>query len=107
MLNYTLKSLYSRPGIIKSWSRRDNTPINSSHQQTSLLSSIKALNPFSDSGYVQLPTTESQSAFLPARNRREEEEAWFVCKLEFPSPVNLEDSLYKAVSFLACSELIC
>ncbi|RKF58931.1 Protein transport protein SFT2 [Erysiphe neolycopersici] len=59
------------------WSRRDNS-LSNAHQQTGLLSSIKAFNPFRDSGYVQLPTTETRGAFLPARNRREEEDAWFV-----------------------------
>jgi len=59
------------------WSRRDpDVPVNTA-QQTGLLSSIKSLNPFGDSGYVRLPTTESAGAPLPARNRREEEEAWF------------------------------
>jgi hypothetical protein len=62
------------------WSRRDtDIPVNTS-QQTGLLSSIKSLNPFGDSGYVRLPTTEGPGAPLPARNRREEEEAWFACK---------------------------
>jgi hypothetical protein len=62
------------------WSRRDpDVPVNTS-QQTGLLSSIKSLNPFGDSGYVRLPTTEGAGAPLPARNRREEEEAWFACE---------------------------
>jgi len=60
------------------WSRRDaDVPVNTA-QQTGLLSSIKSLNPFGDSGYVRLPTTEGAGAPLPARNRREEEDAWFV-----------------------------
>ncbi|KAH9216759.1 Got1/Sft2-like family-domain-containing protein [Leptodontidium sp. 2 PMI_412] len=59
------------------WSRREpDLPVNTS-QQTGLLSSIKSLNPFGDSGYVRLPTVEGSGAPLPARNRREEEEAWF------------------------------
>lgn len=59
------------------WSRRDpDVPVNTA-QQTGLLSSIKALNPFGDGGYVRLPTTEGSGAPLPARTRREEEEAWF------------------------------
>lgn len=57
------------------WSRRDE-PVNTS-QQTGLLSSIRSLNPFRDGGYVSLPTTESPGAPLPARTRREEDEAWF------------------------------
>lgn len=62
------------------WSRRDpDVPVNTA-QQTGLLSSIKSLNPFGDSGYVRLPTTEGAGAPLPARNRREEEEAWFACE---------------------------
>ncbi|TAQ87937.1 hypothetical protein B7494_g3742 [Chlorociboria aeruginascens] len=59
------------------WSRRDpDAPVNTA-QQTGLLSSIKSLNPFGNGGYVQLPTTEGPGAPLPARNRRDEEEAWF------------------------------
>ena len=59
------------------WSRRDqDIPVNTS-QQSGLLSSIKSLNPFGDSGYVRLPTTESAGAPLPAPSRREEEEGWF------------------------------
>jgi hypothetical protein len=60
------------------WSRRDpDLPVNTAQQTGGLLSSIKSLNPFGDSGYVRLPTTEGPGAPLPARNRREEEEAWF------------------------------
>ncbi|KEZ41802.1 hypothetical protein SAPIO_CDS6793 [Scedosporium apiospermum] len=59
------------------WSRRDpDIPVNTS-QQSGFLSSLKSLNPFRDGGYVQLPTTESSGAPLPAPNRREEEEGWF------------------------------
>lgn len=58
------------------WSRRADVPVNTS-QQSGLLSSIRSLNPFGDSGYVQLPTTEGAGAPLPARNRRDEEDAWF------------------------------
>ncbi|TGO11512.1 hypothetical protein BTUL_0108g00300 [Botrytis tulipae] len=60
------------------WSRRDpDLPVNTAHQTGGLLSSIKSLNPFGDSGYVRLPTTEGAGAPLPGRNRREEEEGWF------------------------------
>jgi hypothetical protein len=66
------------------WSRRDpDVPVNTA-QQTGLLSSIKSLNPFGDSGYVRLPTTEGAGAPLPARTRREEEEGWFACESAFP-----------------------
>jgi hypothetical protein len=58
------------------WSRRADIPVNTS-QQTGLLSSIKSLNPFSNEGYVRLPTTEGAGAPLPAPSRREEEEGWF------------------------------
>lgn len=59
------------------WSRRDpDVPVNTS-QQSGLLSSLSSLNPFRDRGYVQLPTTESSGAPLPAASRREEDEAWF------------------------------
>jgi hypothetical protein len=59
------------------WSRRDDVPVNTS-QQSGLLTSLSSLNPFSDRGYVQLPTTEGAGAPLPAPSRREEEESWFV-----------------------------
>lgn len=63
------------------WSRRgEDEPVNTS-QQSGLLSSIKSLNPFGDSGYVRLPTTEGAGAPLPAPSRREEEEGWFACEL--------------------------
>jgi len=63
------------------WSRREpDVPVNTA-QQTGLLSSIKSLNPFGDGGYVRLPTTEGAGAPLPARTRREEDEAWFACEL--------------------------
>jgi hypothetical protein len=57
------------------WSRREET-VNTS-QQSGLLSSIKSLNPFGNSGYVQLPVTEGSGAPLPAPSRREEEEGFF------------------------------
>lgn len=62
------------------WARRsDDEPVNTS-QQSGLLSSIKSLNPFGDSGYVRLPTSEGAGAPLPAPSRREEEEGWFACE---------------------------
>jgi hypothetical protein len=63
------------------WSRRDSdVPVNTAQQTGGLLSSIKSLNPFGDGGYVRLPTTEGAGAPLPARTRREEDEAWFACE---------------------------
>lgn len=68
------------------WSRRDpDLPVNTAQQTGGLLSSIKSLNPFGDSGYVRLPTTEGAGAPLPGRNRREEEEGWFACKSTSPT----------------------
>lgn len=61
------------------WSRRDNEPVTTT-PQTGLMSSIRSLNPFGDSGYVRLPTTEAPGAPLPAPTRREEEEGWFARK---------------------------
>ncbi|KXH42177.1 hypothetical protein CNYM01_12667 [Colletotrichum nymphaeae SA-01] len=58
------------------WSRRDqDLPVNTA-QQSGLMSSIKSLNPFGNSSYIQLPTTEGAGAPLPAANRREEEEGF-------------------------------
>ncbi|SZE99369.1 unnamed protein product [Blumeria hordei] len=58
------------------WSRRDDLPANTA-QRAGFLPTITSLNPFRNNDYVQLPTTEGTGAFLPARTRREEEEAWF------------------------------
>ncbi|CAK1356162.1 hypothetical protein CKM354_000415400 [Cercospora kikuchii] len=60
------------------WSRRAEEPVNTS-QQNPILGTLSKLNPFGSEGYVRLPTTEGEGpgAPLPARTRREEEEAWF------------------------------
>lgn len=68
------------------WSRRADVPVNTS-QQTGFFSSLRSLNPFGDGGYVSLPTTEGAGAPLPARSRREEDDAWFARKSSTPSPV--------------------
>lgn len=66
------------------WSRRDpDIPVNTSHQ-SGLFSSLSSLNPFQGRGYVQLPTTESSGAPLPAATRREEDEGWLTCKSPDP-----------------------
>ncbi|KAF6820383.1 hypothetical protein CPLU01_12777 [Colletotrichum plurivorum] len=58
------------------WSRREqDVPVNTA-QQSGLLSSIKSLNPFGNSSYIQLPITEGAGAPLPAATRREEEDGW-------------------------------
>lgn len=62
------------------WSRRDEVEPVTTTRPSGLLSSIQSLNPFKDSGYLQLPTAESSAAPLPAPNRREEEEGWLVCE---------------------------
>jgi len=86
------------------WSRRDpELPVNT--QQTSgLLSSIKSLNPFGDSGQVRLPVTEGPGAPLPARNRREEEEAWFACESKSMAFSSLSHLLtaHVAAIFVGC-----
>jgi hypothetical protein len=42
---------------------------------------IQNLNPFGGSGYISLPTSETNpGAPLPAPTRREEEEGWFARK---------------------------
>jgi len=60
------------------WSRRDpDIPVSTS-SSTPFLSRLQSLNPFSDGGYVRLPTTdEGPGAPLPAASRREEEEGFF------------------------------
>ncbi|CAK7263309.1 Protein transport protein sft2 [Sporothrix epigloea] len=60
------------------WSQRETDMPVSTSQRQGLLSSLQSWNPFGDSGYVRLPTTESSAAPLPAPSRREEEEGWFV-----------------------------
>lgn len=59
------------------WSRREE-PVNTS-TSSPLLSRLQSLNPFSDTGYVRLPTTNSDAmpTQLPARTRQEEEAGWF------------------------------
>lgn len=62
------------------WSRRDSDiPVNTT--SSPLLSRLQSLNPFSDGGYVRLPThNDGPGAPLPAPSRREEEEGFFACK---------------------------
>lgn len=60
------------------WNRRNDEPVNTAPQPSGILASIGNLNPFRDSGYVSLPTSEGPGAPLPAPTRREEEEGWFV-----------------------------
>lgn len=65
------------------WSRRDqDLPIQTGgSSNTTFLSRLQSYNPFSDGGYVQLPThNEAPGAPLPAPSRREEEEGFFACK---------------------------
>lgn len=63
------------------WSRRDADIPARTSSTTPILSKLQSLNPFSSSGYVRLPTAEDgPGAPLPARNRREEDEAWFARK---------------------------
>ncbi|KAL9582383.1 MAG: hypothetical protein Q9212_003325 [Teloschistes hypoglaucus] len=60
------------------WSRRDAEVPANTNTSTPILSKLQALNPFGDSGYVRLPTQETNpGAPLPAPSRREEEEGWF------------------------------
>lgn len=59
------------------WSRRDaDLPVRTS-STTPILAKIQSINPFGSNGYVRLPTDENPGAPLPARTRREEDEAWF------------------------------
>jgi len=62
------------------WSRRDDLPATTASSTTPILSKLQSLNPFSSGGYVSLPTDENPGAPLPARTRREEDEAWFACQ---------------------------
>ncbi|RYC62514.1 hypothetical protein CHU98_g3695 [Xylaria longipes] len=87
------------------WSRRDPDYPVSTSSQTGLLSSIKSLNPFGDRGYVQLPTTEGAGAPLPASNRRDEEEGWFV--RESPSLVYVIEPWQFQTSFERCAWWSC
>ncbi|KAK5134451.1 hypothetical protein LTR08_006498 [Meristemomyces frigidus] len=59
------------------WSRREQ-PANTS-EQNPILGTLQKFNPFGGEGNVRLPTREGEGpgAPLPARTRREEEEAWF------------------------------
>ncbi|KAL9086995.1 MAG: hypothetical protein Q9159_003889 [Coniocarpon cinnabarinum] len=60
------------------WNRRDpDLPVRTSASNSSTWSKLQTYNPFSNYGSLRLPTDESPGAPLPARNRREEEDAWF------------------------------
>lgn len=68
------------------WSRRDpDIPVNTgASSNTPFLSRLQSYNPFSEGGYVQLPThNEGPGAPLPAATRREEEEGFFACEFFF------------------------
>ena len=68
------------------WSRRDpDVPANTA--STPFLSTLQSWNPFSNEGFVRLPThsSEAPGAPLPAASRREEEEAFFARKSPHPS----------------------
>jgi len=61
------------------WSRREE-PVNTS-ASSPFLSRVQSMNPFSDRGYVQLPTSSSDPPpQLPAPTRQEEEAGWFACE---------------------------
>jgi len=59
------------------WSRREQPAANTANPNP-ILGRLQKLNPFSNEGYVRLPTHEGEApgAPLPARTRREEEEGW-------------------------------
>ena len=59
------------------WSRRDPDIPANTNASTPFLSRLQSYNPFGNSGYVSLPTSEGPGAPLPAPSRREEEEGWF------------------------------
>lgn len=62
------------------WSRANDEPVNTS-RPSGFFASVQNLNPFQNSGYLQLPTQEQPpGAPLPAPSRREEEEGWFIRK---------------------------
>jgi len=63
------------------WSRREQPAANTANPNP-ILGRLQKLNPFSNEGYVRLPTHEGEApgAPLPARTRREEEEGWLACK---------------------------
>ncbi|GAB7338987.1 hypothetical protein MBLNU457_5656t1 [Dothideomycetes sp. NU457] len=64
------------------WSRRDPAvPATTATSSTPFLGKLQSYNPFAN-GNIRLPLYENESAGapLPARTRREEEEAWFALK---------------------------
>ena len=67
------------------WSRRDpDIPVTTT-SSTPILSKLQSINPFSNAGYVRLPThNEGPGAPLPASNRKEEEEGFFTCESTLP-----------------------
>ncbi|EPS32089.1 hypothetical protein PDE_07048 [Penicillium oxalicum 114-2] len=88
------------------WSRRDpDYPVqtNTRGAQAPFLSRLQAFNPFSQGGYVQLPThNESVGAPLPAPSRREEEEGFFALSRWDRMLIFGACNLGAAVCFMIC-----
>lgn len=62
------------------WTRRDE-PV-TTNASSPFLARIQSLNPFSDQGYVRLPTSYSDPPpQLPAQTRQEEDAGYFACEL--------------------------
>ena len=60
------------------WSRRDPEPATTTAPPSSTAGGfLSRWNPFSQEGYLRLPTVEG--APLPAANRRDEEESFLAC----------------------------
>ena len=87
------------------WSRREQQPANT-NKQNPILGTLQKLNPFGSEGNVRLPTHEGEGpgAPLPARTRREEEEAWFARKSQ--TPTSTSESLRRRPS-IAGATCVC
>lgn len=88
------------------WSRRDPDIPANTNSSTPFLSMLQSYNPFGNSGYVSLPTTEGPGAPLPAPSRREEEEGWFACESSIPRfRLSFNSiSFHAQVAISACAE---
>ncbi|CAI7595937.1 unnamed protein product [Penicillium palitans] len=87
------------------WSRRDpDLPVNTgTSSNTPFLSRLQSYNPFSEGGYVQLPThNEGPGAPLPAATRREEEEGFFALSRWDRMLIFGACNLGAAVCFMIC-----
>jgi len=83
------------------WSRREE-PVNTS-TSSQFFSKIQSINPFGSSGYVRLPTSNSEPPpQLPAQTRQEEEAGWLALSRWDRLLAFAACNLGAAVCFIVC-----